>query len=113
MSIAQFAVPDVFAPLNGLWRWFMPAATQHKPLHTNEDPHLTNYAMDSLKANVNFAVDGQQTPSNLSSSKPLRVVRILEAGQAPAHVGRMVISGRMADVCAELDRLVAREQALH
>ena len=39
----------------------------------------------------------------------LRVVRVLEAGQAPANVGRMVISGRMADVCAELDRLAARE----
>jgi hypothetical protein len=25
----------------------------------------------------------------------------------------MVISGRMADVCAELDRLVAHEAALH
>ncbi len=43
----------------------------------------------------------------------LRVMRVLEAGQAPACVGRMVISGRMADVCAELDRLVAREAALH
>jgi len=113
MSIAQFAVPNVLAPLNGLWRWFMPAATQHKPSHTNEATHLMNYAMDSQKANVNFAVGGQQTSSNLSSGKPLRVIRILEAGQAPAHVGRMVISGRMADVCAELDRLVAREQALH
>jgi hypothetical protein len=26
-------------------------------------------------------------------------------------MGRLVISGRMADVCAELDRLVAREAA--
>ena len=42
----------------------------------------------------------------------LRVMRVLEAGQAPACVGRMVISGRMADVCAELDRLAAREAAL-
>ena len=39
-------------------------------------------------------------------------MRVLEAGQAPACVGRMVISGRMADVCAELDRLAAREAAL-
>jgi hypothetical protein len=41
------------------------------------------------------------------------VVRLLEAGQTPAQVGRMVISGRMSDVCAELDRLAAREAALH
>jgi hypothetical protein len=45
--------------------------------------------------------------------KPLRIVRILEAGHAPANVGRMVISGRMSDVCAELDRLAAKEASLH
>jgi hypothetical protein len=38
---------------------------------------------------------------------------LVEAGQAPANVGRMVISGRMEDVCAELDRLVLREAMLH
>jgi len=37
-------------------------------------------------------------------SKPLRVVRSNE---------RLVISGRMADVCAELDRLAALEAAGH
>lgn len=44
-------------------------------------------------------------------ARPLRVVRVLEAGQPRTQVGRMVISGRMADVCAELDRLAAREAA--
>ena len=43
--------------------------------------------------------------------RPLRVVRIMEAGQPHSQVGRMVISGRMADVCAELDRLAACEAA--
>ena len=43
--------------------------------------------------------------------RPLRVVRIMEAGQPRSQVGRMVISGRMADVCAELDRLAACEAA--
>jgi hypothetical protein len=47
----------------------------------------------------------------LQVRRPLRVVRVLESGQPRAHVGRMVISGRMADVCAELDRLAAREAA--
>jgi hypothetical protein len=41
--------------------------------------------------------------------RPLRVVRVAEPLRAPASAGRMVISGRMADVCAELDRLVALE----
>ena len=44
--------------------------------------------------------------------QPLRVVRILEIGAKAPHGGRMRISGRMADVCAELDRLAEREAAL-
>ena len=47
-----------------------------------------------------------------SSTRPLRIVRVLESGQGHGSGGRMVISGRMADVCAELDRLAAREAAL-
>jgi hypothetical protein len=37
-------------------------------------------------------------------------VRVLD-GSAPGGSGRLVISGRMADVCAELERLALREQA--
>lgn len=36
---------------------------------------------------------------------PLRVVQVIDSRQA----WRLRISGRMADVCAELDRLAARE----
>ena len=45
----------------------------------------------------------------------LRVLRVAENGPRSDCAGRMVISGRMADVCAELDRLVALEavQARH
>lgn len=44
---------------------------------------------------------------------PLRVLRVVESDMPRSSTGRMVISGRMADVCAELDRLVEREAALH
>lgn len=47
-----------------------------------------------------------------ANAMPLRVVRVAEAGYRPGCAGRMVISGRMADVCAELDRLAAREACL-
>jgi hypothetical protein len=56
------------------------------------------------------------TPANGLVTKkvmPLRVLRVVEKGQPRSCTGRLVISGRMADVCAELDRLVAREAALH
>jgi hypothetical protein len=41
----------------------------------------------------------------------LRVLRVAENGPRSDCAGRMVISGRMADVCAELDRMVALEAA--
>ena len=40
---------------------------------------------------------------------PLRVARVMDAQHPRSSAGRMVISGRMADVCAELDRLVELE----
>ncbi|MCY7306458.1 MAG: hypothetical protein LH632_09960 [Rhodoferax sp.] len=42
----------------------------------------------------------------------LRVLRIVESGSASSHSGRLIISGRMADVCAELDRMAEHEAAL-
>jgi len=44
------------------------------------------------------------------SQRPLRVLRLVDS-QGRASGGRMVISGRMADVCAELDRLAGKEAA--
>ena len=48
-----------------------------------------------------------------ASARPLRVLRVVDAWQAPASAGRMVISGRMADVCAELERLAGTESLSH
>ena len=39
---------------------------------------------------------------------PLRVIRDSDAALGAECDGRMVISGRMADVCAELDRMALR-----
>ncbi len=46
-------------------------------------------------------------------AKPLRVLRYVEGDLPRASVGRMVMSGSMADVCAELDRLAAQEATIH
>jgi hypothetical protein len=56
-----------------------------------------------------YAVVRPDRPSCGSFSRPVeqRPLRIVRA--AP---GRLVISGRMVDVCAELDRLAALEGAL-
>lgn len=50
-------------------------------------------------------------PPARHDNRPLRVLRVVDAGHASSTAGRMVISGRMADVCAELDRLAALEAA--
>ena len=42
-------------------------------------------------------------------AKPLRVARVQDDMNLPDQAGRMVISGRMDEVCAELDRLVQLE----
>ena len=47
----------------------------------------------------------QSVPSSSKPVLPLRVARVMEAQQSRQNAGRMVISGRMVDVCAELDRL--------
>ena len=66
----------------------------------------------NASANLN-QINALSVPQTQFSSAPqqraLRVVRIAEQGDTSHSAGRMVISGRMADVCAELDRLVALE----
>src|SRR5450830_1833233 len=113
MSTTHSVVPDVLTPLRGLWRRFIPAAAPSKMMHTNADSSHCVFTLISIANHTHFTGSELPNTPNSSHHKPLRIVRVLEEGQTPAHVGRMLISGRMADVCAELDRLVARELALH
>ncbi len=112
MNIAFFAEPRTWAPLQGLLRWLAPAVA---PLGQNaSQPRIAPPArVDTLPACQRRLNRSETAPSRLVQRRPLRIVRIMEAGQAPAQVGRMVISGRLADVCAELDRLAACEAATH
>lgn len=64
-------------------------------------------AASVAKIPMGIALQGQR---DAASPVPLRVLRVVDKDQ-PAATGRLVISGRMADVCAELDRLAAREAA--
>jgi hypothetical protein len=50
------------------------------------------------------------TPSNvvhLPTRPTVRVIRVSEPGLTQGSAGRMVMSGRFADVCDELNRLAA------
>ena len=113
MNIALFAAPGSWAPLQGLLRWLTPgsAAMAANPATSSVKPRLD--ALNSVAGRSHATGRGGIHSLRAVQRRPLRVVRILEAGQTPAQVGRMVISGRMADVCAELDRLAACEAARH
>jgi hypothetical protein len=54
--------------------------------------------------------------SAVRPSRPLRVLCVRDpkgSGLSHQNSGRLVISGRMADVCAELDRMVQAQARLH
>jgi hypothetical protein len=80
--------------------------------HDSKNSTATSeYAIKSV-ASYAISTGAESNFSSKNTTKPLRIVRVVETGQARTSVGRMVISGRMADVCAELDRLAACEAAL-
>jgi hypothetical protein len=110
MNIALFANPGSFEPIQGLLRWWTStrSTVRHPAARPVQAEHYSDPKFIATCATVAKA-SGQKIPL----LKPLRVVRVVESGQARSCVGRMVISGRMADVCAELDRLAACESALN
>jgi hypothetical protein len=105
MGIAISAVHSFFAPLQGFLAWLVPgptpAAVRVAPVFVAPQPAPVRAA--APKASCTRAAARVQ--------RPLRVVRVMDKSGSRSTVGagRMVISGRMADVCAELDRLAAME----
>ena len=88
MGITLFSFGGLLAPLQSLIGWFAGGLRgTHGSVHT------------------------RAAAPRSCVRRPLRVVRVLEACPAHSGAGRMVISGRMADVCAELDRLAELEAA--
>lgn len=114
MYTALWMMARVVAPLGHLWQRLTPlSSAQTAPLRTGYRPACSPNAPQSARrpqAGGWTATDAHRLPR---ASVPLRVRRILDADQATHQAGRMVISGRMADVCAELDRLALRSSKRH
>jgi hypothetical protein len=98
MAIATLTLHEWLAPLQALLDWLAP----QPPARPRGDPR---------QPQRNPVVTMRTPPRRRSAPPPLRVVRVFEPSQPRAAAGRMVISGRLADVCAELDRLAAQEAA--
>ena len=65
--------------------------------------------LNPLQNVVRGFMPAQALQSTSARHLPLRVARVVDVQQNRHSAGRMVISGRMADVCAELDRLAELE----
>jgi hypothetical protein len=108
MGIALLTLTDLLSPLQSFAsRWIQ-----------------TRRAEPDCAASLRHAVARPGRPSRTGASagtggagpaparpRPLRVVRTVDAQQPGFIAGRVVLSGRLADVCAELDRLAALEAA--
>lgn len=95
MGIASLARSPIlsifFAPVQALAAWFVPTPRFPSPLTVKTDP----------------------IHAKIPAHSCLRIVCEFDPTVSPACAGRMVISGRMTDVCAELERMVQREAATH
>ena len=114
-SFSSVHLAGLWAPLHGFLSWFANAPAKLQP---SEERYAQNKPGKSM---AGIAVPAQQRP--VLGAKPLtcfqarthaaqgrapmrlRVLREFEPGTSPACAGRMVITGRMADVCAELERM--------
>ncbi len=108
----------LLAPVQALAAWFVPAQKQVQPvLRTRTRPARARPAGHCLfprqppRRRVKPPTPASQAPKRPTPSR-LRIVREFDANVSPGCAGRMVISGRMADVCAELERMAQREAAL-
>ncbi|CAN5677319.1 hypothetical protein BH10PSE18_BH10PSE18_12480 [soil metagenome] len=102
MGIALLAFVDLLTPLQSLANRWMSA---------RRDPSLGGAGLRYVA--VRPTCTGRPiSPASSGAAKParpLRVVRVVDGHAKGTHAGRVVISGRMSDVCAELDRLAALE----
>jgi hypothetical protein len=91
----------LIAPLQAVVLFFAPHASAfNKP------------AVVRTAARSQTSVSIEKQVENIVSIKPIhrvRVVRNVDTSLPADRAGRMVVSGRFSDVCAELERLAASE----
>jgi hypothetical protein len=132
MGIVSFShssmLSVLLAPVQALAAWFVPAqnasgrfsppaaAQRFNQLalpfsSPSPSPSCTAARQHQLAAAPAVGTKTDKLSLKKPAASRIRVVRELDSNVSPACAGRMVISGRMADVCAELDRMAQREAA--
>jgi hypothetical protein len=105
MGLTLFTLGGLFGPLQGLVASLLPAHGRSRAAR-RQCGAARSSGVAQRTQNVPATVAAIARPC-----RPLRVVRIVEPARTAVDAGRMRISGRMADVCAEIDRLAALEAA--
>lgn len=103
------------APLQLIDSWLPTPAQRCMPRRPPLGPLLQRFARagwlgrhpETTEHTHHHALPGTRFWPTAPNSMPVRIVRPAKSMRGSA---RLVISGRMADVCAELDRLAALEQ---
>ena len=119
MGIASFSplfarcnspgLSTMWAPLQTLATFLVPARPASVGQRTITYPaaeHLANVQKVLQRRPVAALASGGAQPP-----RALKVIREFEPGLKRSQVGRMAICGRMADVCAELDRIALKASA--
>lgn len=96
-------------PLRGNWPFTVSPQTPPAGSATGSVVANSNAPVFTPPASGNRVACGSARLVDGSRSRAAKVVRKAPASGGP---GRLVIAGRMADVCAELDRMAASEAAL-
>ena len=104
MGIALLSIADLITPLQSL-------ANRWMPTRRSDDISASGLRYVGVRPSCGSRQSPAARADAPAAARPLRVVRMVDAQQPGRHPSRVVISGRMADVCAELDRLVALEAA--
>ncbi|MDP9601240.1 UNVERIFIED_ORG: hypothetical protein J2W38_001010 [Variovorax paradoxus] len=112
MGIALLAIADIWMPLQSLASRLMPARRAHRRNHLDATESAAGLRYVAVRPACTARSGGVSSPETAASpARPLRVVRVVDGKGQQRSANRVVISGRMADVCAELDRLAALEAA--
>ena len=111
MGIALLTFVDLLSPLQSLASRWIPAHRTRRTGAVDLRSELRYVAVRPASATSRGAANSVSSAHPAATVRPLRVVRTVDAQRPGVRAGRVVISGRMADVCAELDRLAALEAA--
>lgn len=120
MAIALPLLDHLFMPVNHAVQWLSGApAAPATPSPAAAEPAAVGAGLARARSHVRPAASSRPArrwggPARTAiGPRPLRVVHVPESRAPREAAGRLLISGRLDDVFAELDRLVRDHERVH